>query len=303
MKAKKFSDPYKTSGGLERAYVDFKEFKVLWFNTGSLCNLECANCYIESSPKNDRLSYLNAEDIRPFLEELCTPIETIGITGGEPFLNPSIIPILRMCLEKCPVLVLTNGHRAIKRWIRELDKLNTEFSSRLHLRISLDHFTREIHEGERGKNTFDSTLETIKLLHDKGYALSIAARLKDESYEYLIGKFQSLFSERDIGLVINEDNFIAFPEMITGEDVPEVSTRCWDKLGVSPNKMMCASQRMVVKKKNKAEAQVQACTLLGYSEEFNMGDTLEMSRKRVYLNHEFCAKFCVLSGASCCPQQ
>ena len=55
---KKFRDPFYTLDGSQRASVPFERMKTLWFNTGTLCNIECANCYIKSSPTNDDLIYL-----------------------------------------------------------------------------------------------------------------------------------------------------------------------------------------------------------------------------------------------------
>ena len=53
--AEKFTDPYVTAKGEERGFVDLTSLDTLWINTGTLCNIECVNCYIESSPRNDRL--------------------------------------------------------------------------------------------------------------------------------------------------------------------------------------------------------------------------------------------------------
>ena len=53
----KFQNPFRTLKGEERASVAMTGLKTLWLNTGTLCNLECQNCYIESGPKNDRLLY------------------------------------------------------------------------------------------------------------------------------------------------------------------------------------------------------------------------------------------------------
>ena len=94
-----------------RASVDWRGLKTLWLNTGTLCNIECANCYILSSPTNDRLVYLRLSDITPFLDEIRTPVE-IGITGGEPFMCPDILPIMREVLARGHrLLVLTNFNR------------------------------------------------------------------------------------------------------------------------------------------------------------------------------------------------
>src|SRR6266511_1258920 len=86
----KFQDPDFTAKGEPRAFVSLSRLRTLWFNTGSLCNITCDNCYIESSPRNDRLTYLSLDDFRSYLDEITdlpAPVEEIGFTGGEPFLN------------------------------------------------------------------------------------------------------------------------------------------------------------------------------------------------------------------------
>jgi hypothetical protein len=56
---------------------------------------------------------------------------------------------------------------------------------------------------------------------------------------------------------------------------------------------------MVVKRKGEQRPVVQACTLLAYEKEFEMGNTLLEASRSVQLNHPHCAKFCVLGGGSC----
>ena len=82
-------------------------------------------------------------------------------------------------------------------------------------------------------------------------------------------------------------------------DVPEITTACWEILNKRPADVMCASSRMVVKRKGAESPTVLACTLLPYDPEFDLGATLEAAERRIYLNHRHCAKFCVLGGASC----
>ena len=50
MNKKLFLNKNFTSDGKPRAYVELKNIETLWFNTGTLCNLQCNDCYIESSP-------------------------------------------------------------------------------------------------------------------------------------------------------------------------------------------------------------------------------------------------------------
>jgi hypothetical protein len=82
-------------------------------------------------------------------------------------------------------------------------------------------------------------------------------------------------------------------------DTPEISEACWDIVGVSPSSIMCASSRMVVKRKGAAQPVVAACTLIPYDAAFTVGETLAEASRSVMLNHPHCSRFCVLGGASC----
>ena len=67
-------------------------------------------------------SYINE------IEDNKWPVDVIGLTGGEPFLNPSIIEILEVILRAGhKALILTNAYNVISRWERKLLKLNNLF--------------------------------------------------------------------------------------------------------------------------------------------------------------------------------
>src|SRR5215472_3595279 len=126
--AEKFADPYWTAKGERRAIVSPLALKTLWFNTGTLCNLACEGCYIESSPRNDRLVYLTLSDVQQFLSETLhkfPSVEEIGFTGGEPFMNPEIIAMLDGALSVgYRTLVLTNAMTPMRRHRHALQALN-----------------------------------------------------------------------------------------------------------------------------------------------------------------------------------
>jgi hypothetical protein len=82
-------------------------------------------------------------------------------------------------------------------------------------------------------------------------------------------------------------------------EVPEITVDCWRILNKSPDDMMCASSRMVVRRKGAPGLSVVACTLLPYEPQFDLGDSLKGALDPVKLNHPHCAKFCVLGGGSC----
>ncbi|MBT6324985.1 MAG: radical SAM protein [Bdellovibrionales bacterium] len=303
METSKFQDMFTTAKGEKRASVTLNSLETLWFNTGTLCNLECKNCYIESSPKNDRLSYLTVNDVLPYLEEIQAEslgTKLIGLTGGEPFLNPSIIQIISTILTNgFDILILTNANRVIKKHQNSLLALKNEYGDKLHIRISLDHFSAELHDKERGHESFDRTIEQMKWLYDSGINISIASRsLKDEAPSESIDGHKKLLKSIGINLDL-KNKLVVFPEMKSGRDVPEITTDCWNILDIKADDQMCASERMIIKRKGESQAKVMPCTLLAYDEKFVLGENLKHAKKEVYLNHKFCAEFCVLGGASC----
>ena len=301
----KFQDPYTTAKGEERASVVLDEFRTIWFNTGSLCNLSCQNCYIESSPRNDRLAFITEPEVKGFLLEIkeeSYPVRLIGFTGGEPFANPHIISILQSTLAAgFEVLVLTNAFKAIKKYYQSLIALQKEFGDQLKIRVSLDHYSQEIHERERGEGTFQETLMSMKWLVDNKFHTSIAGRsLKMESSEVVLNSYQVLLNNFNIQLNLEHgENIVIFPEMDQRPDVPEISVGCWEILNKKPSDQMCSSERMIIKKKDDSQLTVMPCTLLAYDEQFALGSNLKDSSRTVQLNHRFCAEFCVLGGASC----
>jgi len=302
---RKFQDPFVTAAGERRARVALKSLDTLWFNTGTLCNLTCDHCYIESSPRNDRLVYLSAGEIAEYLDEiehLGLGTKLIGFTGGEPFMNPALPAMLDLVLARgFRTLVLTNAMKPMHKMKPALLALRERHGERLAIRVSLDHYGRRVHEEERGRRSWQPTIDGLLWLAAGGFALSVASRrLSGETEAEIRRGFAGLFAE--LGLAIDADDPLAltvFPEMDPAADVPEITEACWGLLGKSPEDVMCASSRMVVKFKGTARPSVIACTLLPYDPRFDLGPSLAGALGQVALNHPHCAKFCVLGGGAC----
>ena len=303
----KFRDRYVTADGQARASVALSHPQTLWFNTGTLCNIECVSCYIESSPKNDALVYISAAEVADYLDQIKArdwPVHEIGFTGGEPFMNPDMIAMAGAALARgYEVLILTNAMRPMMRkTVRAgLLELQRQYGDRLTLRVSVDHFLPAKHDQERGAGSFDKTLKGMQWLRDNGFAMAVAGRLAwAESEAESRAGFARLFAEQRFAIDADDPGqTVLFPEMDMAVEVPEITTACWGILGKSPDSVMCASSRMVVRRKGAARPAVLACTLLAYAPEFELGETLAEAEGEVHLNHPHCAKFCVLGGASC----
>ncbi len=304
----KFQDPVLTARGEPRAWVAPTGLRTLWINTGTLCNIACAGCYIESSPRNDALSYIAPAEVAAFLDEATArgeKLEEVGFTGGEPFMNPGLPAMLADVLARpsLSALVLTNAMQPMRRYAAALIALRDRFGpGRLVLRVSIDHHDAVIHDLERGEGSFAKTLEGLAWLAREGFAVHVAGRLgfgRDGDAAMRAG-YAALFAAH--GIPVDATDPVAlmlFPEMDERAEVPEITEACWGILHRSPGSVMCASSRMVVKRKGAARPAVLACTLLPYDPRFELGATLAEAARPVPLNHPHCARFCVLGGAAC----
>ena len=312
----KFTDPDWTAGGDARARVALESLRTLWINTGTLCNITCRNCYIDSSPTNDRLVFITRDEVARYLDEIAGdgwPVTEIGFTGGEPFLNPDMLSMLEDVLRRgFSALVLTNAMQPMLRpRLRDgLLALRETYGGRLTLRVSLDHYTKALHDEERGPASYDKTLEGIDWLAANGFSLTLAGRTCwGESEADGRAGYAVLISGRDWPVDARDPSaLVLFPEMDEQAEVPEITEDCWGLLGKSPSDVMCASGRMVVKRRGADAPVVLPCTLLAYDPAFEMGSTLAeaagadggmFDHGAVKLCHPHCAKFCVLGGGAC----
>ena len=301
----KFSNPLVTVEGCPRASVKLKCLKTLWFNTGTLCNLACNHCYIESSPTNDRLDFITLRQVEHFLDEIQREhlaTEEIGLTGGEPFLNPDIIAIMAAILRRgFRLLVLTNAMRPMLKRRSGLLALQKRYGNQLTIRVSIDHYREELHEQERGKKSWQPMLDGLAWLSEQGFTIDVAGRTAwgDEERALRDG-YAALFKRHNIAVdAYDKKRLVLFPEITADPNLPEITEDCWQILNVDPDAMMCASSRMVVVPKGEQRPTVMACTLLAYDQQFNLGHSLVEAAGTVQLNHPYCASFCVLGGGSC----
>ena len=285
------------------ARVALERLETLWFNTGTLCNLACKDCYIESSPRNDALSWLRLASVRRLLDEAAArhpELREAAFTGGEPFMNPEIMPMLTLALERgLRVLVLTNAMTPLR---HHLPALRALAERDLHLRVSLDHYTEAGHAALRGPRAWAAALEGISALFAAGFAPSIAARFDPAREDEAATRagFAALFAAQGWEIDAADDqHLVLFPEMSAPPAAPGVSAAAWAALHPRGADAMCRTARMVVQRKGEADIAITACTLLPFAPRFSLGRTLAEAARPVTLDHPHCARFCVFGASSC----
>ena len=217
-------------------------------------------------------------------------------------MNPDLIGMLEDVLSQgLHALVLTNAMLPMRKLRAPLLALRRAHGERLKIRVSLDHYTQAGHEAERGVRSWQPTIDGLVWLGESGFVPDVAGRLLTaEPEDALRAGYAALFSALGVPVdAFDPVRLMLFPEMDPASDVPEITTACWGILHKSPEDVMCASARMVVKRRDAAHPAVVACTLVPYDTRFELGRTLKDAARPVSLNHPYCASFCVLGGAAC----
>ena len=186
--ATEFSHEMNNSPQIELAHLDH-----LWFQVGgTLCNLTCHHCFISCSPKNRSFGFLSLDEVRARLEESAAlGVKEFYFTGGEPFLNPDLVPILVETLRYGPATVLTNGTVLKDEWLQALAQAEAASIYSLEFRVSIDGFSPETNDPIRGDGTFERALRGLMKLVEFGFLPIITAvrTWPDERDSEVVGDF------------------------------------------------------------------------------------------------------------------
>ncbi|MBP90837.1 MAG: radical SAM protein [Planctomycetaceae bacterium] len=171
----------------------------LWFQvSGTLCNLTCHHCFVSCSPKNDSFGFLSLDDVKQRLEEsVAFGAKEYYFTGGEPFLNKDMVPILVETLKYGPATVLTNGTVFKDEWLETLRDAEENGLYSLEFRVSIDGFSPETNDPIRGEGTFDRAMKGVLQLVKYGFLpiITAARTWSDEQEHEVVGNFERMLKE------------------------------------------------------------------------------------------------------------
>ncbi|MEM8738130.1 MAG: arsenosugar biosynthesis radical SAM (seleno)protein ArsS [Planctomycetota bacterium] len=155
----------------------------LQINIGLRCNLACNHCHVESSParisETDNMSADTADRVMRWLSDNPT-IETVDITGGSPEMNPNFTRIVKHArglgmdvIDRCNPTILT--YRESKRFADTVPGGDYRWvpgflaEQRVIVTASLPCYTADNVDAQRGRGSYDASVEGLLLLNDVGY--------------------------------------------------------------------------------------------------------------------------------------
>ena len=279
--------------------VELSHLDQLWFQVaGTLCNLTCHHCFISCSPKNDSFGFLSLEEVRRRLEEsVAHGVKEYYFTGGEPFLNRELVPMLVETLNYGPATVLTNGTVLKDVWLEELQRADRESLYSLEFRVSIDGCTAEMNDPIRGEGTFDRAMQGVRKLVEYDFLPIItAARTWPEEQELeVLGGFISTLK----GYGYARPRLKILPTLQIGaeeerthgyRDSERVTHEMMEDFDASA--FICEHARIVT------DRGVHVCPILIESPDSRLGDALSDAQQPFALSHGACYT-CYQYGSIC----
>jgi MoaA/NifB/PqqE/SkfB family radical SAM enzyme len=279
--------------------VELSHLDDLWFQvSGTLCNLTCHHCFISCGPKNDTFGYLSLADVCRYLEEsISRGVKEYYFTGGEPFLNREMVPILVETLRYGPATVLTNATVLKDEWLAELADAERQGTFSLEFRVSLDGFSPETNDPIRGEGTFERAMRGVEQLVAHGF-LPIITAVRTWPVERDL-EYTAAFVEMLKARGFSRPRLKLLPTLQIGAEAQRtegygphdrVTAEMLD--GYDRSTLVCEHSRVVT------DRGVYVCPILIESPDARLGDTLAEADRPFGLGHGACYT-CYRYGAIC----
>ncbi|RLI78196.1 hypothetical protein DRP04_10405 [Archaeoglobales archaeon] len=135
---------------------------VLGIELTTKCNLNCPHCSVDANPKGRSLPQDMVVSIIDEAERI--GVKELVLGGGEPLLYENFFEICEYALSKGLNLSFVTNGTLVPEKIDFFIKFR-KYNKSLQVGISLDGHTPELHGYFRPKETFESVIEAINLLH------------------------------------------------------------------------------------------------------------------------------------------
>ena len=239
-----------------------RQLRELWIHTGTTCNLSCPFCHEAASPGDLRLQAPSLPALLPHLQAAITAgVERFAFTGGEPLIHRDIVAIVRTALQWRPCLILTNGTAPLIKRTQHLAQWLGQPHG-LSFRVSIDYPDEAQHDADRGLRNFRKALQGLRLLHEAGFAVSIA-RLQqpDEDARAIANRFRNLLRRQQLP----EDlPVIALPPL-GGLGQPTLT----QALSATATSLLCQRSRMLLQREQ--QVVYSPCPLVDDAPDMDMG--------------------------------
>lgn len=144
------------------------------------CNLECSYCLRNTfeTKENPEIDFKTIQKI--IFSANRFGCRECGITGGEPLLYPKLKDVINILGDLGWFVGIETNGRILNS--DDCSFFKERIGDKLMMSVSLDGFCRESHDYFRGKGSFDSAINAIKLIKARGIKLEVNAILTPKNF-------------------------------------------------------------------------------------------------------------------------
>lgn len=197
------------------------QLEIFQINIGKLCNMTCRHCHVDAGPDRTQEN-MDRNTIDACLRLLDqTDAHTVDITGGAPELNPHFRYLVDACVERgkhvidrCNLTVLL---------LPRMQDLPEWFAERgVEVVCSLPHYRKFNTDAQRGRGTFEKSIEALHRLNAVGYGNGDPKRqltlVSNPSGAFLASSQSKVEQEWKAGLM--KHHGISFDRLIAINNMP-----------------------------------------------------------------------------------
>ena len=149
----------------------------VWFYSNYHCNLSCTYCFTESNPETPKMAMPPEQILDLARQARDLGYREFGVTGGEPFLLPYLVDLLKELAAIGPTIVISNGTVFGP---RRFSKATELAGHDVAVQISLDAPEPDLNDEMRGANGFAKVTEVVPRLVDAGVKVRIATTVESD---------------------------------------------------------------------------------------------------------------------------
>jgi MoaA/NifB/PqqE/SkfB family radical SAM enzyme/SAM-dependent methyltransferase len=165
-------------------YLHTDRLREVWLHVTDRCNLACRHCLVSSGPAG--ADGMPTEAVLAVIRQACElGADTFYFTGGEPFLRPDMVQVLRRVTRDhgATAVVLTNGLAVSRELVSALAQLPRE---RLFLQVSLDGSCARINDSLRAPGSFEGAVRGLRTAMAAGLNVTVATVVLRENLDDLV---------------------------------------------------------------------------------------------------------------------
>lgn len=188
-------------------------------NIGNICNQQCTHCHVGASPAGTNLMQRDTmNEVVRFLKK--AGIKTLDVTGGAPEMHPDFEYLLTHARSHVDEIIVRSNLTVLQEPGKE-NIIDVYKKMKLHLVCSLPCYLEENVDAQRGKKTFQKSIESLKRLNDAGYGTH-----SDYIMDLVYNPTGPLLPPKQLDLemqykkVLKETYGISFHNLITITNVP-----------------------------------------------------------------------------------